>query len=464
KQIENITQLHLAEKARIQASIDYRSDNLALILSICFFICVLIGGAFASYTVIRVLKEISMLKNKILEISEGKLIAPIPPSRDELNSIIKALNTLIENLRNIQLFAHEVGSGNFDSNISVFNGQHELGESLADMRHSLKTVAQEEKNRHWVNIGLAQFSELLRTSTDDQTTYYQNLISALVGYLQVNQAALYVAESEADETVKLVLKASYAYGRLKYHEKVLEPGQGLTGQVFLEKQAQYLKHLPANYLQISSGLGEAPPTHLALIPLKVNDEVNGVLELASFRPLAAHEIEFLNKITENISGALHNITNVQTTTRLLEEAQGMAQAVQAQEEMLRQNSEELIATQEQLNRDLQETNQKLAFMEKAQQQGALPQLILTDAGKVIMANTQATAFFHRQLQGIHVHELIPQDELVNSISNMHSDSPLWLNFTHSEGGKASLCLQSFSMEGKTFINLQILPEALVALT
>ncbi len=464
QQLEKIQQLHMVEKKSIQASIMLRSDRLWMILSGCFACCVVIGGAFAAYIILRVLQEIKMLKNKILELSEGKLIETIPANRNELNSIIKAVNTLTDNLRNIQHFAQEVGSGNFDSNITVFEGQHELGESLAGMRNSLKTVALEEKQRHWVTVGLAQFSELLRTSSDDLSTYYQNIISELVRYLKINQAAIYVADLDELGRQNLELKASYAYGRLKYNHKIIEPGQGLVGQVYLEKQALFLRHIPVNYLQISSGLGEASPRYLVIMPLMVNDTVNGVLELASFHELAAHEIEFLKKITENISGALQNVSNVQTTARLLQEAQSMAEAVQAQEEMLRQNSEELIATQEQLSRDLEETNQKLALLEEALQQSSFPQLLLTADGYVQLANKKAADYFHQPVQDRPIQDFIQQDALTQFIVKAAAGNSFCFNYTHISQGEATIYLHAFSRDSKTFINLQLIPQALVALS
>ena len=362
-QLQKIQQIHAAEKNIIQAFITRRTGNLTWILVSCLALCTLVGGSFAAYILIQVLREIRMLKGKILELSEGKLISPIPASRNELNSIIKAINALLENLGNIRHFAQEVGKGNFDTNISVFEGQNDLGESLAGMRDSLKMVALEEKQRNWVTTGLAHFSELLRTSSDDLTTYYQTIISELAKTLQVNQAAIYVLNDADEKKPVLEMKSSYAYGRLKYLEKTIIPGQGMAGQVFLEKMPVFLKNIPQNFLQISSGLGEGTARFLAVVPLKVNDTVNGVLELASFHELAPHELEFLSKIAEDISGAIQNVNNIQTTARLLEEAQSMAQAMQSQEEMLRQNSEELIATQEQLNRDLQDTQQRLSLLE-----------------------------------------------------------------------------------------------------
>lgn len=459
EQVKTIQKTHTLEKKEILGYIKYRTENLGWILLCCLGMSILIGGTYATYIVMRVLKEIHMLKSKILEISEGKLIETIPPSKNELNSIIKALNILSENLRNIRHFAQEVGKGNFNTNISVFEGQNDLGEALAGMRDSLKTVAQEEKQRNWVATGLAQFSELLRVSTNDLGSYYQSIVSELVKHLKVNQAALYILEQPDGGEAVLELKASYAFDRLKYQQKSLAPGQGLAGQVFLEKKPLFINNIPKTFMQISSGLGAASPRYLAVVPLKVNETVNGVLELASFHPLAPFEVEFLMKIAENISGALQNVSNAQTTARLLEEAQGMAQAMQAQEEMLRQNTEELIATQEQLNCDLQETTHKAALLEQSLLHSPVAQLIVSQQGIILEANRKAMELFStQQLQNCHLSALLQAPELMDQLQQTQRNKKLSIELDHPGIGKLHLQLQAFAAGEYQYFNLLLMPQ------
>lgn len=457
-QINTIQRIQALEKKATQTFIHSRTDNFSWILASSMITCILIGAAYASYIVMRVLSEIKMLKTKILEISEGKLIDTIPPSRNELNSIIKALNILTENLGNIRDFAAEVGKGNFDTNISVFGGHNDLGEALAGMRDSLKGVAQEEKQRSWVTSGQAHFSELLRNTTTDQTAYYQIIISELVKHLNVNQAALYVLEEQEGCEPVLEMKSSYAYGRLKYQVKTLAPGQGMVGQVFLEKMPLFLNNIPNTFLQIGSGLGEAGANHLVVVPLKINETVNGVLELASFHRLAPFEIEFLLKIAENISGALQNMNNIQTTARLLQEAQDMAQAMQAQEEMLRQNSEELIATQEQLSRDLQETKLRADLIERSIQQSPFAHLIISRNGIIREANTKATELFGQQLQGKMLASLLDEPELLHWIQQAQENITASQTYQHPQIGEMHLRLQAFSAGNQLYFNLLIVPQ------
>jgi HAMP domain-containing protein len=446
-----------SQQASAQAFIDYRTNNLLWVLIGSIVFATLIGAILGSVIIVSVLREIRKLKRSILELSEGKLIAPIPASRNELNSIIKALNTLTDNLRTIQEFAQEVGRGNFDTNTQVFEGQNDLGQALAGMRDSLKEVALEEKHRSWVTGGIAHFSLLLRASTEDLTAYYQHLISELVRYLGINQAALYVAEEDEYNQTHLSMKACYAYGRLKWEQKILEPGQGLAGQVFLERAPVFLQNIPKNYLQITSGLGDATPGYLAVIPLQVNESCNGVLELASFHPLEKHQLEFVLKISENISAALQHVHSGEITDRLLQEAREMASAMQMQEEMLRQNSEELIATQEKLSRDLKETNQLLEVYSNALAKGAHPQFLLTKEGQVLLANEEAQALFSVQAGAQqHISSLLPLPELGELIRQGLYNKQDSLLYTHTDSSAYTLLLQPYTAANSGYLLLQLI--------
>jgi len=236
--------------------------------------------------------------------------------------------------------------------LAIYAGQDEqseLKESLIGLQAHLQKLESEEKQRNWVTQGLARFVDILRTNAEDVDDLSNRIISHLVKYLQANQGGLFILNRDEDDPY-LELVACYAYERKKHLQKRVELGEGLLGQAVLEKDYIYLTEVPQQYVNITSGLGGATPAMLLIFPLIINEEVMGVIELASFQPFEDYHIEFMTKLSENIASTLGNVKSAHHNRRLLEESQQQAEEMRAQEEEMRQNMEELQATQEQQER------------------------------------------------------------------------------------------------------------------
>src|SRR5690606_30533085 len=130
----------------------------------------------------------------------------------------------------------------------------------------------------------------------------------------------------------------YAYDRHRYGEKRISIMEGLIGQAALEKDYIYLTDVPEDYISISSGLGYAKPSVVIIYPLIYQENVYGVLEMASFRKLKPFEIDFLGKFTEALAASISSSRTAEQTRQLLEESRQMAEEMKAQEEELRQNN------------------------------------------------------------------------------------------------------------------------------
>ncbi|WKV11743.1 GAF domain-containing protein [Marivirga harenae] len=346
-------ELAKSEKQSIQ-SIEQAERNIPLLLSIEFIIAFIISTAIALYIIRSVLLRVKYVKVNIRELSQGNLPKEMEESEDELNSIIRAINELTTNLKGITRFADEVGKGDFNTNITVFENQGDLGQSLAEMRNELQNVADEDKRRVWFNEGVAKFGDILRKNNENIENLSARLISELVEYTDSIQGSLFIVNKEDEQNIKIILKGAYAYQRQKFVEKELAPGQGLVGQCYLEKEHIYLSEIPENYVSIRSGLGESSPTHILISPMKLNEEVFGIIELASFRSYKDHHKEFIEKVGESIASTIQGLQVSMETKRLLEESQLKAEQLQAQEEEMRQNAEELEATQEEMERQSRE--------------------------------------------------------------------------------------------------------------
>ncbi len=235
-------------------------------------------------------------------------------------------------------------------------------QELKDNLSKLEEGQKEEKKRQWANEGLAKCIAIIRNQ-HDLNALYNELISFIVKYVGATQGSLFLINENDPEDKYLELVAAYAYERKKFIQKRINIGDGLLGQCYLEKQRVYLKKIPQNYVTITSGLGTANPSTLLLVPLKSEDDVLGVIELASFKEFSDHEMHFVEMVGENMASTFHNIKINSRTKELLAASQQQTEEMRAQEEEMRQNMEELSATQEEMSRKEQEYVRRIAELE-----------------------------------------------------------------------------------------------------
>lgn len=332
----------------------------------CSVILTLFIGLMLSIKIINaVLSKLHKIESKLEELSAGELPEAVINSGDELQGIYTGINILTQNLTRVKKFAEDVGKGHFDSEVVVFNNTGVLGESLAQMRNSLKEVSAQDEVRNWTSEGIAQFAQLLRQNNDNLEVLCNAIIKDLIKYLKANQGALFITESHNGEDV-LEMKACYAYERKKHIHKTLHVGEGLAGQAFQEGETIFLTEVPQNYFSITSGLGDSFPKSVLIVPLKLNETIMGVLEIASLSIFEPKDIAFVEKIAESIASTVSGAKVTQETQKLLEASMMNSEQMQAQEEELRQNLEEIQATQEQMMRQTEEMRnmQKKLLLER----------------------------------------------------------------------------------------------------
>jgi PAS domain S-box-containing protein len=358
---------------RIPTEYIYRQARSTATLLVVYCIIGLVMITLAGWYLMRpLMKNISGLTGIIRRLSLGHIDLDIAKSagRDELGTMTNELGQLVDGLKRTAAFARNIGQGKLDAEYRLLSDDDALGNSLLEMRESLRkasdehiTRAGEEEHRNWVTAGLARFAEILRRDNNNMETLSYNVISNMVKYIGINQGGIFIL-NEAENVLEL--KACYAFDRRKFAEKTVSPGEGLVGTCLLEGEPIYMTDIPNEYINITSGLGDANPRALLITPLKVNDKIFGVVELASFKPFEPYQLEFVQKISESIASTISSVTVNIHTNRLLEQTRLQAEEMSNQEEELRQNMEELQATQEEMRRREEELRESLARMEVAQ--------------------------------------------------------------------------------------------------
>lgn len=262
-------------------------------------------------------------------------------------------------------FIDNIASGNLNIAYKSYDELDELGSALQNMQKQMKDIAQADFEKNWSAEGLAKFVQILRTDSKDLSILADKIIAQLVKYLNANQGALFMVNDTHSKDLHLQMLACYAYDRKKHLQKKVYLGEGLAGQAWLEKDSIYLTDIPQNYTHITSGLGHATPREVLIVPLKNNEEVLGVVELASFNKFEPYQIVFLEKLGESIANTIITVKNSEVNTALLIESQKTAEEMKAQEEEMRQNLEELTATQEAQSRLEKELKARLSELELA---------------------------------------------------------------------------------------------------
>jgi methyl-accepting chemotaxis protein len=275
-------------------------------------------------------------------------------SNDEVGVMAESVNQLTLGLYRTTNFASEVGKGNYKSDFQLLSDEDMLGSALLDMRDNLiKAKEEEAKRKHEENIrrwsadGQAMLNDLLRQAKDFEELSY-SVLSQIIKYVEASMGAIYVLNDSDENDIHYEMITAVAYEREKLIRARVKPEEGLVGRCAHEKLTIYLKEIPENYVRITSGLGESNPRSLVLIPLTVNENVLGVLELVSFNEFEEYKIEFLEKSGENIASDLSASKINKRTEILLKQSQEQAEELAQQEEEMRQNMEEIQATQESL--------------------------------------------------------------------------------------------------------------------
>ena len=306
------------------------------------------------------------MADRINTLASGKLIDKFNSStKDEIGKIMNSVDSLTEMIRKNTNFANEIGSGKLDSDFNVLGEGDVLGNALLEMRKSLNQSKEEEEQRkseeekqNWSSRGLAKFNDILR-SNDNLSVLGDKITSEMAEYLDANQCALFVVNDEQQNTIDLI--SAYAYNRKKFLSKSINSGEGVAGTCLKEGKTIYLKNVPDDYIQITSGLGQATPRELLVVPLRHEEKILGVFEIASFKAFEKHKIEFVQQVAETIASSVSNVMINENTNKLLEQARHQAEQLASQEEEMRQTMEELSATQEEMqrkNKQMEDLNQK----------------------------------------------------------------------------------------------------------
>ncbi len=335
-------------KAEAQKSFNV-SVKVGILGLIILTIVIWIISINISWPLQRTTKILKRLAKGQIELSKKLKIR----SKDELGEMANSVNTLIEGLHSTSVFAEQIGQGILDADFKQLGENNKLGSSILNMRNSLVNAKKEEQNRktfeeniNWASEGLTLFAKILREDNDNINKLSYNIISNLINYMRANEGGLYIRNDKDKNDIHFELIAHSGFLKEKFSKKRINIGEDMVGQCVQEELTIYINDTPDDYISISSGIGGTKPQSILIVPLKLNYEIYGVIELESFSNIEKFEIEFVEKLGEIIASTIANVKTSIRTNELLGQSKLQADELASQEEEMRQNMEEMQATQE----------------------------------------------------------------------------------------------------------------------
>ncbi|MFJ4828561.1 HAMP domain-containing protein [Streptomyces sp. NPDC088747] len=319
-------------------------------------------SAFAA-EVTRVAREVG---------SEGRLggQAEVEGVSGTWKRLTENVNELAGNLtrqvRAIAEVASAVAEGDLTRSITVeASGEvSELKDNINSMVESLRETTRANHEQDWLKTNLARVSGLMQ-GYRDLDVVAELIMDELTPLVAAQFGAFYLAEETAHGT-ELRLVGSYGYPDDTDRPSRIPMGRSLVGQAARSRRAITVEELPPGYVTISSGLGSTVPTALVVLPIVVEEQVLGVIELASVTRYTPVHQTFLEQLMETIGVNVSTIVANARTDELLGESQRLTAELQArseelqvqQDELQRSNAEledkaSLLATQ---NRDIEAKN------------------------------------------------------------------------------------------------------------
>jgi signal transduction histidine kinase/CheY-like chemotaxis protein/HAMP domain-containing protein len=302
---------------------------------------------------------------------EGKLggQAKVPGAAGTWKGLTENVNQLAANLttqvRAIAEVATAVTQGDLTRSITVeARGEvAALKDTTNEMIRNLRDTTRKNTEQDWLKTNLAKFSRMLQ-GQKDLNTVGRLILSELAPVVTAQHSLFYVLDSTRPQP-GLTLLASYGSDGQTALGRQLDLGEGLVGQCAVEKKKILLANVPREYITISTGLGSAPPQNILVLPIVFEDQLKGVLELASFERFSATHEGFLDQLTESIGIVINTIEANTRTEDLLTQSQSLAHELQSRQQELQQTNQELEEKAGLLAHQNQEVERKNIEVEQA---------------------------------------------------------------------------------------------------
>lgn len=305
-------------------------NNILFVMFFVFLCTFLLSSLYSRWFT----QPIKTIRHILQKLSLGEQVEKITAfSDDEIGQTFTVVNRMIVRFNNITAFIHAIRSGNFSHKFEVFSKKDEIGNALIGMRDHLKKVEEEDKRRNWVSEGSAKFAEILRRHNHDMDELADKALYFIIEYLKLEQGAIYLLKSDKQNDEEyLEMRACYAYARKKILNQRIAWGQGVVSQCWQDKALIYMDDVPPSYPHIKTGLIEMDSKSVLLVPILINHEVYGVIELLSIQKIPKYKQSFTKRLAGNIASTIFGQVSYTRTQELIKESEQLKQRLSTEDE------------------------------------------------------------------------------------------------------------------------------------
>jgi signal transduction histidine kinase/ActR/RegA family two-component response regulator/HAMP domain-containing protein len=306
--------------------------------------------------------------------------------RDLTENVNQLAGNLTTQVRAIAEVSTAVTRGDLTRSIAVeAQGEvAELKDNINQMIANLRDTTEKNAQTDWLRSNLARIGGRMQGQRDLQALCTM-LMSEITGVVRAQQGAFFLFASDSDEPV-LRLMSSYAY---RGDNAEFRLGEGLIGQAAVERSRMRVQGAPAAYLTIKGGLGQAAPADVVVLPVLFEEQVLGVIELATFGTYSEQHLIFLDQLVDTIGVVLNTIIANTRTEELLTQSQRLTQELQVQSDELQRTNAELQEKAQLLteqSRDLETKNREIELARLGVEEKALQLELASQYKSEFLAN------------------------------------------------------------------------------
>ncbi len=364
KELQRHEVKQITSKVQVIADEEKQAKDRNLVILILVTAVVIFIIFFTTKSITDTLSELKKAAQKIATGATGIELKIY--SNDVVGSLADSIMQIEDSNRKLAEAAKEIGKGNFDIEVTPRSENDVLGNAIVKMKNDLQVFTKENEEKIWIQTGLSTINNSV-AGEKDLLTLSKSVLDALATYLNAQLGLLYSVRSH--QMLECVAGFAITHGHLV--PKTLSFGETLIGEVAEKKQAVYLDNIPGDFIKVSTAAGEASPKHVIILPLVHNNEVEGVIELASLHEFSASSKRLLESAANNIAIALQTAKNRARLQELLEETQAQAEELQSQHSELEHlnteleaNTQKLQASEEELRVQQEELQQANAELEE----------------------------------------------------------------------------------------------------